>query len=45
MLADLPGGPLFETIPWFHDIEKRLETFTKKIKENPVGRVEKVEDR
>ena len=42
MLADMPGGPLFETIPWFHDIEKRLEAFNAKIKENPVGRVDSV---
>ena len=42
MLADMPGGPLFETIPWFHNIEKRLETFTRKIDENPAGRVESV---
>ena len=27
MLADLPGKQLNETIPYFHDIEKRLETF------------------
>lgn len=27
MLSDLPGKPLNETIPWFHNIEKRLETF------------------
>ncbi len=26
-LADLPGGPLHETIPHFHDIEKRLNDF------------------
>jgi Ser/Thr protein kinase RdoA (MazF antagonist) len=39
MLSDMPGGPLFETIPWFHNIEKRLETFNNKIKENPAGRV------
>ena len=42
MLSDMPGKPLFETIPWFHDIEKRLQTFNIKIKENPVGRVETV---
>jgi Phosphotransferase enzyme family len=42
MLSDMPGGPLFETIPWFHNIEKRLETFNNKIKENPAGRVDKV---
>ena len=29
MLADLPGKPLFETIPFFHDIEKRLDTFNR----------------
>jgi hypothetical protein len=42
ILSDMPGEPLFETIPWFHDIEKRLQTFNIKIKENPVGRVETV---
>jgi Ser/Thr protein kinase RdoA (MazF antagonist) len=39
MLSDMPGGPLFETIPWFHNIEKRLQVFNNKIKENPAGRV------
>lgn len=38
MLADMPGGPLFETIPFFHDIEKRLHTLNQKIAEDPVGR-------
>jgi Ser/Thr protein kinase RdoA (MazF antagonist) len=42
MLSDMPGGPLFETIPWFHNIEKRLEAFTSKIEENPAGRVDEV---
>jgi hypothetical protein len=42
MLSDMPGEPLFETIPWFHDIEKRLETFNLTINQNPAGRVEKV---
>jgi Ser/Thr protein kinase RdoA (MazF antagonist) len=42
MLADMPGGPLFETIPWFHNIEKRLEAFSAKIKEDPAGRVSSV---
>ena len=42
MLADMPGEPLYETIPWFHNIEKRLQTFNNKIKENPAGRVETV---
>ncbi|MBT3275346.1 MAG: aminoglycoside phosphotransferase family protein, partial [Spirochaetales bacterium] len=27
LLSDLPGDPLFETIPDFHDMEKRLYTF------------------
>jgi Ser/Thr protein kinase RdoA (MazF antagonist) len=44
MLSDMPGGPLFETIPWFHNIEKRLQTFNLKILENPVGRVETVSE-
>ncbi len=42
MLADMPGGPLHETIPSFHDIEKRLKTLNNKIAENPAGRVESV---
>jgi hypothetical protein len=42
MLSDMPGGPLFETIPWFHNIEKRLQSFNIKIMENPAGRVESV---
>jgi Ser/Thr protein kinase RdoA (MazF antagonist) len=44
MLSDMPGGPLFETIPAFHNIEKRLQTFSIKIKENPVGRVETLDE-
>lgn len=39
MLSDMPGLPLFETIPWFQNVEKRLETLKIKISENPVGRV------
>jgi hypothetical protein len=39
MLSDMPGGPLYETIPFFHNVEKRLETFLKKIGEDPAGRV------
>ncbi len=42
MLSDMPGAPLFETIPFFHDIEKRLEAFNAKIKEDPAGRVRTV---
>ena len=43
MLSDMPEGSLFETIPWFHDIEKRLQTFKNKIIENPARRVETVD--
>lgn len=43
MLSDLGGEPLFETIPWFHDIEKRLETFFIKVKTDPVRRAVMVE--
>jgi thiamine kinase-like enzyme len=42
MLSDMPGGPLFETIPWFHNIEKRLQSFDIKISEYPAGRVKSV---
>ncbi len=42
MLADLPGEPLHETIPDFHNIEKRLENFHRAIDENPAGRVSQV---
>jgi thiamine kinase-like enzyme len=44
MLSDMQGGPLFETIPRFHNIEYRLETFKLKINEDPVGRVSSVGD-
>jgi len=39
MLADMPGDPLYETIPKFHDIENRLLILNHKIKEDPAGRV------
>ncbi len=44
MLSDLPGKPLFETIPYFHDIEKRLEAFNNTVKEDPVKRAGEVQD-
>jgi hypothetical protein len=44
MLADLPGVPLHETIPFFHNIEKRLETFQKVIKADNAGRVKNAGD-
>jgi hypothetical protein len=42
MLADMPGEPLAETIPKFHNIENRLEMLVQKISENPAGRVDSV---
>lgn len=44
MLADLPGPPLFETIPYFHDIEKRLDTYNKILKTDRVRRAGSVPD-
>ena len=44
MLSDMPGGPLFETIPFFHDIEKRLITFNQRVNEDPSGRAASVRD-
>ncbi len=38
MLSDLDGKPLHDTIPWFHDIGKRLETFYLKVESDPVSR-------
>ncbi|HUW92729.1 MAG TPA: aminoglycoside phosphotransferase family protein [Bacteroidales bacterium] len=40
MLADLPGDPLHETIPFFHNIEKRLDTFHQVLGKDPVNRAE-----
>jgi len=42
MIADLPGGPLHETIPNFHNIDIRLETLRKTIERDPVGRASMV---
>jgi hypothetical protein len=39
MLADLGGEPLYETIPWFHDIGRRLATFENTVSSDPAGRV------
>jgi hypothetical protein len=39
LLSDLPGDPLHETIPDFHNIVKRLEAFHKVISHDPAGRV------
>ena len=43
LLADLPGKPLFETIPSFHDVEKRIDGFMRILKEDPAGRIEVTE--
>lgn len=39
LLTDLPGKPLYETIPSFHDVEKRIDNFMNTLKKDPVGRV------
>ena len=44
MLSDLPGEPLYETIPFFHDIEKRLETFRQVLTADKAGRAEAASD-
>lgn len=42
MLSDLPGPPLHETIPDFHNIAKRLDTFHEVVRRDPAGRAESV---
>lgn len=42
LLSDLPGEPLHETIPYFHNIGKRLGSFHHVIKADPAGRVSAV---
>jgi Ser/Thr protein kinase RdoA (MazF antagonist) len=42
MLADMPGGPLYEIIPNFHNMESRLETFRESVKKNLAGRLSEV---
>ncbi len=43
-LSDIPGEPLFETIPDFHNMEARLETFRESVKANKAGRLDEVAD-
>lgn len=43
MLADLPGKPLNETIPNFHNIAWRLDTFEEILKKNPADRASLVQ--
>lgn len=44
MLADLPGEPLHETIPFFHHIGKRLDTFLNSVRTDRAGRVASVSE-
>ncbi|MDR2027019.1 MAG: aminoglycoside phosphotransferase family protein [Prevotellaceae bacterium] len=44
MLADMPGGPLYEIIPDFHNMESRLATFRESVKKNLAGRLPEVQD-
>lgn len=44
MLSDLPGKPLHETIPYFHDIEKRLQAFLDTLEKDPVNRASGVKN-
>lgn len=39
LLADLPGKSLFETIPSFHDLDFRIDSFINRLEKDPVGRV------
>jgi hypothetical protein len=42
MLSDLPGKPLHETIPDFHNVSRRLEAFHRVIEKDPAGRASSV---
>ena len=42
MLADLPGEPLFETIPDFHNMEVRLQSFRESVDADRAGRLNEV---
>lgn len=44
MLADLPGEPLFETIPNFHNMEMRLDMFRESVRANKANRLDEVQD-
>ena len=43
LAANLPGEPLFETIPDFHNTTKRFETFRTAVTADPIGRVKTVQ--
>ncbi len=42
MLTDLPGGPLHETIPNFHNTPQRFENFQQVVKADPCNRAKDV---
>jgi thiamine kinase-like enzyme len=42
LLSDLPGEPLFEILPDFHNLKKRLDNFNLALNQNPVGRADSV---
>lgn len=44
MLSDLPGEPLGETIPDFHNMEFRLQQFSEALALDPVNRAENVRE-
>ena len=39
MLSDIPPGEMFEVIPDFHNIQKRLQHLNEAVKNDPIGRV------
>lgn len=43
LLSDLPGGPLNETIPDFHNIETRLAAFDESCKQDTANRAQSVQ--
>jgi len=42
LLADLPGNSVAETIPDFHNAEKRIENFKKSLTEDKAGRASEI---
>ena len=43
-LDDLPGGPLHETIPHFHNVERRLVSLFDVVESDPMDRVKEVSE-
>ena len=43
-LSDLDSSSLYETIPYFHDIEKRLKAFYLAVDKDEKGRVQSVKE-